>query len=340
MKLKSLRFKFITCTLLLVVIAELISRYLVGLGTPAILIEHERIEYMFKPNQDVRVFHNNLHFNQYGMRSRDFSIQKLSPNEVRVLVIGDSVVNGGNQIDQSELSTALLEGALVGQIDTASDVIVGNISAKSWGPGNQLAYVKEFGLFSADYVILVVSSHDYSDVPSFQPLGESHPTETPLLAVLEGVMRYGPRFLPKIFRGSTPPDHEIKATAEQIETATTNFRELIGLARSTGAAVGVIQHLTKTELAKNQPETGYFTLKSICDDLSVPRISTEDEFSSGSGSTDLFLDDIHPSVAGQKKLSATMTKMMNILVTGKSVKTETDSDQSPIAKGPISGPIH
>jgi len=41
-------------------------------------------------------------------------------------------------------------------------VVVGNASAKSWGPPNELAYLQHFGTLDADVVILELSSHDYA----------------------------------------------------------------------------------------------------------------------------------------------------------------------------------
>ena len=45
------------------------------------------------------------------MRSEPFS-QKKSGNELRIMVFGDSVVNGGNLIDQEQLATSILKNKL------------------------------------------------------------------------------------------------------------------------------------------------------------------------------------------------------------------------------------
>ena len=74
------------------------------------------------------------------------------------MVIGDSVINGGSQTDQGQLATTLMQREL--SIDMKRPVVVGNASAGGWEPINEAGYVTESGLFHADIVLLVLSSHD------------------------------------------------------------------------------------------------------------------------------------------------------------------------------------
>lgn len=51
-------------------------------------------------------------------------------------------------------------------------------------------------------VVLVASSHDVTDNPTFAPPDpNTHPTKKPLLALTEGLTRYLPRYLPAFLRG-------------------------------------------------------------------------------------------------------------------------------------------
>ena len=61
-------------------IGEIFARYFLGLGTPPLSISDPRIEYMFKPNQDVYRFGNHFITNQYGMRSEPFTKKKVVMN--------------------------------------------------------------------------------------------------------------------------------------------------------------------------------------------------------------------------------------------------------------------
>ena len=181
---------------------ELIARYALGLGNPPLSTSHETIEYLYQPNQDVSRFGNRFLVNQYGMRSETFPPEKQSSAETRIMVFGDSVINGGNLTDHSNLATTLLQNEL--SQSSSNPVIVGNISAGSWGPGNWLAYAKEYGFFEADIVVLQISSHDWKDNPKFKPLNpNTHPQDQPISAVTEGITRYLPRYLPDF---STPQE--------------------------------------------------------------------------------------------------------------------------------------
>ena len=71
-------------------------------------------------------------------------------------------------------------------------VVVGNISAGSWGPPNLYAYVNQHGLFDADFIIIVLGSEDYADALTFAPLGYDKPTRKPMLALEEVMVRYVP----------------------------------------------------------------------------------------------------------------------------------------------------
>ncbi|MES2213102.1 MAG: hypothetical protein V4490_08225, partial [Pseudomonadota bacterium] len=215
------------------IIGEIVARYYLGLGTPPLLVLHQRIEYMFKPNQDVYRFGNHFIVNQYGMRTEPFSTQKIN-SEFRIMVFGDSVLNGGNLTDHAALATTLLKDRLSEVND--KNVVVGNISAGSWGPGNWLAYAKEYGFFGADIVVLVISSHDYADNPTFHALNKNtHPTEKPISALLEGVTRYLPRYLPQLGadnQSTTEPDRfSAEASEQEAQKGLADLRRFLELAK-------------------------------------------------------------------------------------------------------------
>src|SRR5881394_1856062 len=106
---------------------ELVARYGVGLGDPPLSQADPQIEYLFKPNQDCRRLGRRVAYNQYSMRSDPFPVHKADPNEIRVMVVGDSVVNGGVLTDQSELATEVLKRKLAAKLNRP--VVIGNISA-------------------------------------------------------------------------------------------------------------------------------------------------------------------------------------------------------------------
>lgn len=146
-------------------------------GQPMLSVTHPTIEYLFKPGQHGRRFFRRYDINAYGMRSPEVGPKR----GFRLLVFGDSVINGGHGLDQSELATSLLPWETF------------NISAGSWGPPNQLAWLKTYGTFDADLVALVISSHDGTDVPDFRSLDPyTHPTHAPVSLALDSIRRYWP----------------------------------------------------------------------------------------------------------------------------------------------------
>ena len=151
--------------LLLALVGELGARWILGLGDPPLTVRDPEIEYLFAPNQDVRRFGNRVVYNNVSMRSADrWSMAKERPEELRVLVLGDSVINGGALTDHARLATTIAQETLD---RPARPVRVGNVSAGSWGPENLLAYVERFGLFDADLAVVVLSTHDLRDVRTF-----------------------------------------------------------------------------------------------------------------------------------------------------------------------------
>ncbi|MEO0430236.1 MAG: SGNH/GDSL hydrolase family protein [Cyanobacteria bacterium J06656_5] len=169
-----------------VLVAELTLRLFFGFGNPPLYTADDDIGYLLAPNQRMRRFGNLIAINHYSMRAH--AIEK-SPaaNTLRVFLIGDSIVNGNWWTDQSEILSARLENAL-SQKSEQSDAEVLNASANSWGPRNELAYLKRFGIFDSQIVMLVINTDDlFGTQPSPLQVGKdrSYPDKKPLLALLE-----------------------------------------------------------------------------------------------------------------------------------------------------------
>ncbi len=296
-----------------IVVGEIFTRYYLGLGTPPISITHSKIEYMYKPNQDVYRFGNHFVVNQYGMRTIPFSAEK-SGNEYRIMVFGDSVLNGGNLTDHSELATAKLRKDLSETLK--QNIVVGNISAGSWGPGNWLAYAKEYGFFEANIVVLVISSHDYADTPSFQALNKyTHPTEKPLSALIEGITRYLPRYLPQLSTGevSDEPDRfEEKINEQNALKALDDLRNFLELAKNNvKTTILVLQHWEKAEIKKGLSDHGNQRIKEVCESLGIMCVSLEPYFRESMENGDNpYRDNIHPNQVGQQLIANAILENM------------------------------
>ncbi|MDZ4755161.1 MAG: SGNH/GDSL hydrolase family protein [Phycisphaerae bacterium] len=165
-----------------------------GFGTPILYERQPAFEYRMQPNQSVRRFGRQIETNSLGLRGREFPATKSEPRELRILIVGDSVTNGGSNVDQSETAAAVLETRLAKRLNRP--VLVINASANSWGPPNQLGFIERFGIFDADIAIVVLSSHDLVDVPDPNSTGAGGPSSPPWCAWTEVASLVWPRLFP------------------------------------------------------------------------------------------------------------------------------------------------
>lgn len=240
--------RFIGALIVLLVAAELGAR-LLGLADAPVLIADPEIEYLHKPSTSYTRLGKRISFNSHSMRSPE-------GDEFNVLVFGDSVVNGGSRIDQEDLATAILERKL--------GKPVGNVSAGSWGPQNMLAYAKRYGFFGARVVVIVLSTHDYLDAPTFAPV------EAPPLFALEAL-------LPK----RAPPSRPASTEGP--------LREFLRLAKAQGRVI-VAQHLERGE-AEPSKDIAAIAASEGAEVLPI-RIPTS-----------AYRDFIHPNEAGQAAIA-------------------------------------
>jgi len=164
---------------------------LLGFGNPSLYIADEEIGYLLAPNQQVRRLGNRIAINQYSMRSPAIS-RDCPPSTRRILLLGDSVANGAWWTDQSQTLSALMQAGLQSQ-EVERKVEVLNASANSWSPRNQLAYLKRFGLFASQGVVLLINTDDlFGTAPTSLQVGRdrNYPDARPPLALVELFERY------------------------------------------------------------------------------------------------------------------------------------------------------
>jgi hypothetical protein len=195
----------------LLLILEFSLRLLFGFGNPLIYLADEKIGYLLAPNQKTRRFGNQIEINQYSMRS-PAATQARPANTYRILLLGDSVANGGWWTDQQDTISVMLAKQL--QADKKAKetqteesqpnstlnphpssllVEVLNASANSWGPRNELAYLRRFGTFDAQAIVLLLNTDDlFATAPSSWAVGNdrNYPDHKPPLALWEVINRY------------------------------------------------------------------------------------------------------------------------------------------------------
>ncbi|MCT7955224.1 SGNH/GDSL hydrolase family protein [Laspinema palackyanum] len=175
----------------LFIAVEVALRLLFGFGNPPVYIPDEKIGYLLAPNQKLRRFGNRFEINPYSMRSAAVTPTSDTP---RVLLLGDSVANGGWWTDQAQIISAFMQQQLTERLPGNSPAIeVLNASANSWGPRNERAYLEKFGTFGAKAVVLLINTDDlFATQPSSIQVGRdrNYPDKKPPLAWVEVVSRY------------------------------------------------------------------------------------------------------------------------------------------------------
>lgn len=141
---------------------------------------NSEIGYIPKPSQQGSFLHNHSwEFNSLSMGSGDFK-----PTEsVDTLLIGDSVVLGGNPYRQ--------EDRLGPRLQTEAQHAVWPISAGSWALRNELIYLKQHPevVKNIDEFIFVLNSEDFQQASSWG-CEITHPRSYPISATYYAIKKY------------------------------------------------------------------------------------------------------------------------------------------------------
>ncbi|HEY9598524.1 MAG TPA: SGNH/GDSL hydrolase family protein, partial [Cyanophyceae cyanobacterium] len=230
------------CILFVLVTTELTLRLAFGLGNPVLLQADPDTGYRFQPNQKVVRFGNTIEYNQYSQRSKPITEQK-PKGTLRILMVGDSIINGGNATNQEQTIPELLAKKILAS-GHSSEVL--NASAGSWGIGNRLGYLHEFGIFESDAVIVQIGTYDLTQPTSTsEPVGHhpSYPDRRPILAIQEAFTRYILPQLSLIFRLNSPPAQVAPSATEverQFQENMQDLKEIATLVRAKNAQIFVL----------------------------------------------------------------------------------------------------
>ena len=140
------------------------------------------IGYIPAPNQSGNFLNlRKWQFNEHSMGTGAFEPDSQRFN---VLLLGDSVVQGGNPLAQAERLGPRLESLTGWQ--------VWSVSAGSWGLQNQMAYIRSHPeiLNVVDAVAIVLNSGDFGG-PSSWTSSLTHPLKRPFPGLLHVARKYG-----------------------------------------------------------------------------------------------------------------------------------------------------
>ena len=285
---------------------------LLGFGNPALLQADAKAGYIFAPNQLVYRFGNRIEYNQFSQRSEPIDSAK-PEGTLRILMIGDSVLNGNNTTDQNETIPELLEARLLG---IKKQVEVLNASAGSWGIGNQLGYIRQFGTFESDAVILQIGTHDLVQ-PTSNSAGVGSdplmPNRKPLLAIQEVFERHVMPRLSSIFRSDSPAAGVPVSQSQRFRENMQRFEQIVALVRAENIPLFVLYTCDRADLlpVPNQPK-----FKSEFVDrlkaLKIPVIDTHAAWSKlpKTRVESYFRDGVHPTVPAYEAMADLMFQQL------------------------------
>lgn len=306
------RYWILGTAIFLLVAMEILLRLAFGLGNPVLSQADPDTGYRFQPNQHIVRFGNTIAYNQYSQRSAAIAIPKPA-NTLRILMTGDSVLNGGTPIDQQETISALLQAKLS---ETGKSVEVLNASAGSWGIGNQWGYLREFGFFDSDALILQIGTHDLTQPTSTSDrvgIDPNYPNRRPGFALQELLTRY---LLPQIALRLqlNPPAIEIPTTVDPDAQFRQNLefvRAIAARARQQNIPVFVLYTPNWTDILPEPSQPPYkVEFFNVLAALHVPVVDTQAAWSKLPPTTreSYFRDSVHLTVAGNRAVVSLLSE--------------------------------
>ena len=311
MKKKKLLVGFLIIIISLIISAQLIAKYYLGFGTPPLYRLDSEIGYLLKPNQNLFRFGNHFITNEYGMRSENFPKHKKIKTELRILVVGDSVLNGGNFTDQNSLATTILQKHLTNKLNTK--VTVANISTGGWNITNQYFYLLKNGFFNADIIYFILPNEKNRKIRKINNINPYFfPAHPPPFALYEIIFRYIPRIInshfPDLFTTVTISD----STDIEYYSHSSNYylNNTLKLAKENVKHVVVFQYYSKNDLLKKD-DNQLSELGKTCQQLSIHYISLKNVYQKDiKNAKNPYRDNfLHLSDSGMKMLANKLYKV-------------------------------
>ncbi|NJN62284.1 MAG: SGNH/GDSL hydrolase family protein [Coleofasciculaceae cyanobacterium RL_1_1] len=309
---------------------ELVLRLAFGFGDPLLYLAEDDIGYRLAPNQETRRFGNRVRIDRFSMRNDGEIAMPPLPTTLRILLIGDSIANGGWWTDQSETISARLQTRLASWygrnriIGTGADetpvqypidtIEVLNASANSWGPRNELAYLRRFGHFQADLVILLINTDDlFAPPPNSLSIGRkvTYPDRKPIAAIVEFVQR---QFFPEP-EFALPPEPGPVGVEEANRIAIGEIQDLL---KAEGVPMVAVLTPLLREVELNHRDYEVKARQKLAEfvaDRAIPLVDILPLFQARSEApADLFRDSIHLSSLGNTIVTEEIEQAITVAI--------------------------
>ena len=305
---------FLTVTaliILLLLILEVVLRSRYGLGDPLLYKADKKMGYLIAPNQNVIRNGNAIRINRYSMRSDEISDRKI-PGERRFFFIGDSVTNGGWWNPQGSIISERFKQHLQQNQTDIATITVLNASANSWSPRNELEYLRQFGLFDADMLILIINTDDlFGTAPNSLVVGResNYLDRKPMGAIGELIDRYR---LSKL-----PPSRELQAIHNEEGDRVGRILEAIQaihkLSRDNNADFLLLMTPLLREVdgkSRNYELVARDRLYEFTRKEGINYIDLLEPFKASGNAKQLYQDNIHLNAAGNEEVSQIILKAL------------------------------
>lgn len=272
---------------------EISLRTFLGFCDSVLIREDPHYEYIAQPSQTRLRFGNRVSYNSHSMRS-----DEVDTSAYIILGFGDSILNGGSQVEQDSLATDILSDTLTSANGRKIQFL--NISAASWGPDNCFQYLKKHGHFNAEAIYLFVNSDDAKDNMSFEKvvdIDENYPSAQYTSALGELVHRY---IIPRatLLAGSLEEFEREKKIRDNNEF-NPGFAHFLHYTKQHNIEFTIYLHAMKSELETNAYNEGGEEIIRFAERHKIRIIKALDSNMKSSE----FIDDIHINAEGQRRLA-------------------------------------
>lgn len=273
------------------IVVEIGSRYY-GLNDYPLFERNSEYEYIHIPNQNRLIYRNKFLTNQFSMRSDRIS----DKDTLVVLLIGDSILNGGPQVDQDCLASTILQKKLAKSLG-CKDIKVLNISSYSWGPNNIYKYLLKNGLFSADLAVIIHNSADAFDHMTFKEPLIGNRLKKPSMNYSIATFKAVEQLFFELYKKILPKkNNEVRTNSDTLDVG---FSNLATLFERNKIPYTAYLHADLNEFNQGKYNTQGNLIKDFYNTHNIEII----EELSYKGKLSYYLDDIHFNSGGQEYMA-------------------------------------
>jgi hypothetical protein len=254
-----------------------------GLADSPLYDATPEVGYVARPNQSGQFLRNHWAINDRGM----IDPRKFDPASRPVLVLGDSIIFGGNPFDQSERVASLLQAMRPGQA-------VYPVAAGGWSLANVLAYlrVNPDVAASASRFLFVVNEDDFGPASAWK-CETYNPTKRPLSHLWWATRKY-----------VLPPDCEVETPPQLVPRPRDLARDLDAFMATYGERVRFVLYPKRDALDRD------FSARLLGLSARIAPAQVLNLARAGGWSTEMYKDHLHPNHPGNAALARVLSSLL------------------------------